>query len=265
MNFLANLWREGLQYNTINGYRSAISALHVQVDGAPIGQHPLVKRVMTGVFNERTPQPRYTRTWDVGQVLEFIKSLGMNRHIPDKLLTYKVAMLLALTTACRASELRDMNLEFMTDTLGNQLIFGLPKPTKTTRPGNTTRKITLVQYEKDSRLDVVACVRAYVARTTPWRLAKEQHQLLLGISAPHKPVVTCTIANWLKRLMEAAGVDTSTFKAHSTRAAATSKAHSVGLSVSEIVAQGNWTNAGTFHRFYRREVEQDAFAAAVLQ
>ena len=91
-----------------------------------------------------------------------------------------------------------------------------------------------------------------------------QHRLLLVIVSPHKPVVTSTIANWLKALMAKAGIDTSTYKAHSTRSAATSKAYAQGMSLEEILAMANWTNAGTFFRYYKRESQGHSFGNRVL-
>ena len=52
--YLAELFQEGKQFSTINGARSAIAALHVHVEGRSVGQQPMVKRVMAGVFNEDT-------------------------------------------------------------------------------------------------------------------------------------------------------------------------------------------------------------------
>ena len=59
LNFLADLFGQGLQYNTIAGYRSAISAYHDPIDGTRIGSHPKVTTLMTGAFNERCPKPRF--------------------------------------------------------------------------------------------------------------------------------------------------------------------------------------------------------------
>ena len=47
---------------------------------------------MTGIFNNRLPQPRYTFTWDVGTVINFLDTLDSNT-IELKLLTYKFASL----------------------------------------------------------------------------------------------------------------------------------------------------------------------------
>ena len=57
INFLAYLYKGGYQYRSLNSYRSAISAIHEEVDGYPVGQHPLVTRMLKGAFNERPPLP----------------------------------------------------------------------------------------------------------------------------------------------------------------------------------------------------------------
>ena len=59
INFLANLYKEGYQYRSLNAYKSAISSVHDKVDGHEVGQHPLVSRLLKGVFNTRPPQTRY--------------------------------------------------------------------------------------------------------------------------------------------------------------------------------------------------------------
>ena len=58
INFLAQLFKEGYQYWSLNSYRSAISAVHSKVDGQSVSQHPLVTRMLKGVYNERPPLAR---------------------------------------------------------------------------------------------------------------------------------------------------------------------------------------------------------------
>ena len=62
LEFLTDLFDKGLQYRTINTYRSAISMTHLPLDGSLIGSHPLVSRFMKGVFQSRPPCPRYLAT-----------------------------------------------------------------------------------------------------------------------------------------------------------------------------------------------------------
>jgi len=62
LEFVSNLFAEGLQYHTINSIRSALPMTHDPIEGVPNGQHPLVKRLFKGVYNLRPPQPYYTGT-----------------------------------------------------------------------------------------------------------------------------------------------------------------------------------------------------------
>ena len=56
--------------------------------------------------------------------------------------------------------------------------------------------------------------------------------------------------------MKQSGIDTDIYKAHSTRAAATSKAKAQGLSTEQIITRANWSKTETFFRYYHREVLQ---------
>ncbi|CAC5393416.1 unnamed protein product [Mytilus coruscus] len=102
--FLTKLFRDGLQYRTINTYRSAISKNHPLIDSLQVGKHPLIIRHMRAIFNERTPTSEYEFSWDVDIVLNEILSWGTNQALDIKHLSWKLVMLLALSSAGRASE-----------------------------------------------------------------------------------------------------------------------------------------------------------------
>ena len=80
LTFLAEQFVGGKQYRTINVLRSAISSAHVYVNNKPIGQHPLVIRLMRGVSICRPPQPRYQHTWDVASVTGYLSRLEANSN-----------------------------------------------------------------------------------------------------------------------------------------------------------------------------------------
>ena len=134
VNYLSERFDKGDSYRTLNSRRSAISAFHEQVNGFKTGQHPLVKRFLTATFNARPPQPRYKVQWDVNVVLNYIKSIGSNDMLTDKLLTLKLAMLLALVSAGRTSELGAFNIRYMTDS-EDSISFKLAKLTKSRKTG----------------------------------------------------------------------------------------------------------------------------------
>ena len=105
VNFLANLYSEGYQYQSLNAYRSAISSTHQYVDGVSVRNHPTVAWLLQGVFNSRQSQPRYAAFWDVGVVIQHIKGLGASKDLSLKHLTMKTVMLLALTRPSRLAVL----------------------------------------------------------------------------------------------------------------------------------------------------------------
>ena len=51
-----------------------------------------------------------------------------------------------------------------------------------------------------------------------------------------------------------AGINTKIFKDHSTSAALTTKADVTGISVCDIMKQGEWSNKSRFQKFYKKEV-----------
>ena len=79
----------------------------------------------------------------------------------------------------------------------------------------------------------------------------------------HGPVTSSTIARWIKSYLQKA-VDTSKFKAHSTRAAAATKAAMFGLTVDEIMKAADWSSEGVFQKFYYRPQHSVKFGSAVL-
>ena len=80
---------------------------------------------------------------------------------------------------------------------------------------------------------------------------------VFSTSNPHKPVVTFTISGWLKNVLKKAEIDISTFKAHSTRSASTSKADLCGAPIEEILKQGYWSNKFTWKKFYNKNFIQE--------
>ena len=94
-------------------HRFAISKFHEGIDVKSIGENLQVTSPITGIFNQRPPQPRYTCIWDVQLVLDYLK-----KHFPDnkkfiyRQLTLKVTILLALTSAPRAGGLHNLDIRF---------------------------------------------------------------------------------------------------------------------------------------------------------
>ena len=62
-----------------------------------------------------------------------------------------------------------------------------------------------------------------------------------------------------------AGVDTTIFKAHSVRGAATSAVAEAGVSIPEILEAADWSNRSTFEWYYYQPQNKTSFGPTVLQ
>ena len=87
------------------------------VDGQPIGSHPMVSRLLKGVFIERPPQPRHSTTSNASVVTNHIESTGDNQDLTlaDLTLadlTLKLVVLLALTRPSRSVDLTNLDIRF---------------------------------------------------------------------------------------------------------------------------------------------------------
>ena len=211
-----------------------------------MGKHPLVCRLLKGVFNLRPPLPRYDCTWDVTNVTSFLQASGDNEQLTLKCLTQKLAMLLALVLAHRSSGLARLTLQGQRFTLEG-VVLATKGVAKHTRPGGeeSLQPVTIPAFKEDKRLCPVECLKAYIAATSQFRTTEESQQLFLSYQALHKPVQSCTIARWIKQTLSTSGVDTGVFSAHSTRGASSTAAAMAGMSTQQIMARAGWSSEDT--------------------
>ena len=260
VNFLAELYHQEYQYQSLNAYRSAISSVHEKVDGVPVGQHTFVSELLKGVFNSRPPLPRYTASWDVSKVTSYISCLGDNDKLPLPILSQKLVMLLSLTRPTRAADLVQLDLA-RRQYLPEGVAFSPSGLSKQSRPGRVLREFFFPAFTQDGNLCPVQALRAYETRTNGLRSSS---QLLISTIKPHKPIASCSVARWLRSLLEKAGIDVSIFKAHSICGAATSKASMSGITTADILNAADWTSEMVFQKLYYRPSRDTGFGEAVL-
>lgn len=234
---------------------------HLPVDGVVVGQHPLVSRLMKGIFHQRPPQPRYQATWSVGTLLTHLQSLGGNSALSLKQLTGKLACLLALCAANRGAELQGLDARHMV-IQPDGVTFLLPVLTKTQRPGQQCQEFSYPALPPDSAtVCPVRCLETYLERTGPWRTLPQSagggqdarpDPLFRALIRPHGGVSRDTISRWIRTTLDDAGIDTAVFKAHSTRSAATTSATQSGVTLADVLATARWSKATTFERYYYR-------------
>ena len=105
-------FKEGMQYSTMNSYRSALSATLLPIEGHPVGQHLLVRRLLQGMFNQTSPAPHYQSIWNVGVVIRHIQSQSQLTDLPLKEVSKRLVVLLALSNASKSSDLHALDLRF---------------------------------------------------------------------------------------------------------------------------------------------------------
>lgn len=155
LDFLAGLFDEGLGYSAINTACSAISA----VSGSAIGAHPQVKRLVKGVFELRTPLPKYAHTWDVGVLLGYFKrQSNTNKELSLKMLSKKLVALLLLTTAQRVQTVHFVKVSCI-EFQETGCIIRLVDKLKHTKAGYHQKPLKLPCCKEDERVCVVHICR----------------------------------------------------------------------------------------------------------
>lgn len=254
VNFLAHLFQSGLSFSSINIARSALSSFLPRLEGFQVGSHPLVVRLLKGVFEKRPALPKYAVTWDVGKVLRYLTSLPVSSVISFKLLSYRLVMLLALLTGQRGHALHQLKLsDFFIDPSFSicQIVFS--SKDKTTRPGFHTKPAVVSSYPHDKKLCLIDNFKHYVQRTEKLR-PKTTKELLIILQKPHHAISRSTFTRWIKDTLYASGIDITQFGAHSTRSASTSAALVGGASLESILKAAAWSSDLTFARFYNKLV-----------
>ena len=261
--YLMSLFQKGREYSTINTNHSMLSVTLPPVDGSVIGKHPIICRFMQGIFNSRPPKPRYSFVWDLNTVISSMDTMPPNEKLSLKDLSAKLVMLMALCNTSKSSNLITLDLNFRQYTSAG-VSFTIPGLTKTRRAGQSILS-TYPSFPEIAKLCPVTTLQQYEDRTASFRAKNSKdNPLFLSYCKPFKPVGSATIARWLKYFLQLAGIDTTAFKAHSTRAAATSAAHVAGVSVADIMKATDWMRESTFRRFYHRSVQHHNFGHSIL-
>ena len=231
VHFLTELFHQNKSYSAINTARSALSTFLYNNSGLTIGNSPPVKRLMKGIFELRPSTPRYNFIWDVSIVLDFLKNFYPLEDINFNILSYKCVMLLALASMQRVQTLHviDVNdVNFVNDSV----MIPIKKLLKQFNARNNKLMIYLKSFD-DPVICPVLTLKHYI--TMSQKLRGDNNQLFISFQKPHKPVSKSTLSRWIKRVMEESGIDTTCFKAHSTRAAASSAARSENIPIDDIL------------------------------
>ena len=252
--FLTDLFNKGLSYSAINIARSTLSLLLPQYEGYDFDKHPVVCRVLKGIYNKRPQRSRYAATWDVDIVLTYLSELFPLNRLTLRELTTKLVLLMLLTSCQRVQTLSSLRLSDLIWSADNlTAVFRLSNVLKHNKRGSLG-VLTFHSFNSDPRICVVKTLKEYIVRTNGLREVRDKHvdELFIITTPPFSVASKATIARWTKETLAKAGIDTNLFKAHSIRGASTSKLNSLHVSVTEIMQKASWKCESTFQKFYNK-------------
>lgn len=225
--------------------------------------HPLVKRFCKGIAALKPPKPRYDYVWDPAPVLTKLSAIYPYDSCALKVITKKLALLLALGTGHRAQTLA--LLRILQISLHEKLIIRIPDRIKTSAPGRSQPFFCFSRFPNHESLCIVRLTEHYMERTKILCPAACD-SFFISFNKPYKAVTVQTVSRWIRQGLEDCGIDMTVFSAHSTRHVATSQAAKKGVSLDLIKRATGWTGEScVFANFYHRPiVNPEDFSNAVL-
>ena len=159
LNFITFLFESGYEYRTIlhlgQQFELCITTLRENLLES-------TSSLITGVFNKRLPQPRYSVMWDVQLVLDYLKKeVANNSDFSDK---FKGGMLLALLSASRIRSLHILDTKFMAKT-SQKYVFKFHNLHKSWRQGQKPTTLEFAAFPQGKEFCIVW--------TEEWRRMKQ--------------------------------------------------------------------------------------------
>lgn len=259
LDFLAECFKKGSTYGSLNNHRSALSL----ISRNKVGQDERVKRFLRGVFKLKPSFPRYTTTWDPNIILNYLAGMFPNQSLSLDQLSKKLVVLLALATGQRCqtlSMIKISNINIKKD----RIIINITDIIKTSGIGRTQPWLDIPFFTQRLSVCPADTLITYISVTSNIRSSNDD-KLIITIKKPHHPATSQTIGRWIKETIGAGGIDTTVFSAHSTRHAATSAARRAGFSVDAIRRTAGWSGQSkVFASFYNRPIIDDSNFVNVL-
>ncbi|XP_053153503.1 uncharacterized protein LOC128345502 [Hemicordylus capensis] len=284
--FLQEGLEKGLRPNTLKRQAASLVGLISGGKSDSWKTYPHLKRFLRGATLLSPPTVHRFPSWDLHVVLKALQKPPFEpvASIPLRILSFKLAFLVAVTSARHISELRALSIHKSFCIFSKEAVRLIPDPfvrPKVASVFHQSQDVFLPSFcphPKHERerlwhnLDVCRCLKKYITHTSTFRTSDKMfvsfHPRSMGsaVSAP-------TIAHWIRaciklayevqRLSPPSGVS-----AHSTRAVATSAAFSTNAPVQDICRAATWSTPSTFTRHYKIETHADlqaAFGRRVLQ
>ncbi|XP_077121603.1 uncharacterized protein LOC143776275 [Ranitomeya variabilis] len=271
----------GLSVNTLRVQISALGALY----GYNIAADRWVSRFIKSCERSNPVHIPRLPPWDLNLVLEALTSSPFEPldSIPLNVLTYKVALLVALTSARRVSDIQALSVDPPFLLIFHDRIVLKPDPSYLPKVASTyhrSQEIFLPSFfdspvtpeqHKFHTLDVRRAILTYIERCQTWRESRALFISFQGHKKGHG-VTRATISRWIRDAICLAYTSKGEIppvgiKAHSTRAMASSWAEQADVPIHLICKAATWSTPSTFYNHYRLDLSSSSdltFGRAVL-
>ena len=234
LDFLSNLYDQGLSYSAINSAKSALSHIILIPPYTKLSDHPLISQYGKGVFNLKPPRPKLQFVWDVKIVFSYLEEKGLNNILPDKILSQKLLILLLLLGGQRMNTVFNFEVDNMFINT-ECAIFSPNKVLKHSKPGRKLDQFTYRSFPQ-KELCVVDTLQEYLTQRK-LRVDYNIKKLFITLKAPYHEASIDTLRRWIYDLFSGSQL-LKKFLLHSCRAAVTSKAKKLNDNMEDNLKQG---------------------------
>ena len=269
--FLLELFEKGLLINTIKGYRSAISSAMGLFEGATVGSHPDISKLISGFEVQRPVTRSYFPCWDLNVVLKALMKAPFEPPSFDtvqdrKFTTWKTVFLVSLASAKRASEIHAISrskrdLIFLKDGVQLRAIPGFLG--KTQSASCDAKPYTIADHQQFVGRDTVDRLLC------PKRMLKYYLQFTGGFKVKSRMFLKCsgegevkkaTVSSWLKSVISYAYEHSEeelqgSVSGHDVRRMSTSCSFAAGTRLQDILEAAEWKQTTTFTCHYLKDIE----------
>ena len=276
-----------LSCSSVRSRLYAISLNHKVLPLEKLSGHTWVRNFLKGM-NRLYPTIKSRHpTWNLQLVLQSLRGHPFEPLVSGriKMMTYKVAFLLAITTAKRVGELKALSVDqrYLTiDQTGIRLRINPAFIPKVNNPQNREKEVFFTPFCPRNNtasnctlytLCIQRAVKKYVQATKAFR---KSDQLLICFAGAKKgqAATKTTISRWVRTAVQSAYrardlEPPQGIKAHDTRGVAASWAQFNNASLSDICDTASWSNQCTFATHYQLNLAGNRpsarFGNAVLQ
>ena len=128
------------------------SILQLNINSSlPVGQLPIVKRFMKGIYELRPSLPKYTATWDLSTVLNYSRKGASVSVLSLKELTLKLTFLLTLLSGQRCQAVKFFSIKNM-EFSDLKCTFVITEKVKQSRVGTHLKPVEFLAYPEDEKL-----------------------------------------------------------------------------------------------------------------